>query len=190
MPAPTVVIVSGPPGTGKTYLARQLAARLTLPWYSRDAIKESLFDTLGWLDRQRSKELGAASVAVLFSLLSDTLGTGTSCLTESNFRRTHSSPDFQQLLSATGANPLQIQCSTDGDTLLSRFTARSSSAERHPGHCDDQNIDEFRGELLLGRYEPLDLPGPVLTVDTTRFDDVDVDALAAQVSALLHPDVP
>ncbi|MFE7359159.1 AAA family ATPase [Streptomyces sp. NPDC057543] len=48
--APTVVIVSGPPGTGKTYLARQLATRLTLPWYSRDAIKESLFDTLGWSD--------------------------------------------------------------------------------------------------------------------------------------------
>lgn len=187
MLAPTVVIVSGPPGTGKTYLARQLATRLTLPWYSRDAIKESLFDTLGWSDRQRSKELGAASVAVLFSLLSDALGSGTSCLTESNFRRTLSSPDFQQLLGATGAGVVQIQCSTDGVTLLNRFTARASSAERHPGHCDDQNIDEFRGELLAGRYEPLDLPGPVLTVDTTRFDHVDIDALATQVSALLHP---
>lgn len=188
MPAPTVVIVSGPPGTGKTYLARQLATRLTLPWYSRDAIKESLFDTLGWSDRQRSKELGAASVAVLFSLLSDTLDAGTSCLTESNFRRTRSSSDFRRLLGATGAEAVQIQCSTDGVTLLNRFAARASSAERHPGHCDDQNIDEFREELLAGRYEPLDLPGPVLTVDTTRFDQVDIDVLAAQVSALLHPD--
>ncbi|MFI7364183.1 AAA family ATPase [Streptomyces sp. NPDC050149] len=185
---PTVVIVSGPPGTGKTCLSRQLATRLALPWFSRDTIKEALFDTLGWSDRQRSKELGAASVAVLFSLLSDTLGAGTSCLTESNFRRPHSSPDFQQLLSTTGAEAVQIQCSTDGVILLNRFTARSSSTERHPGHCDDQNIDEFRGELLAGHYEPLDLPGPLLTVNTTRFDHVNIDALAAQVSALLHPD--
>ncbi|MCX4736746.1 hypothetical protein [Streptomyces sp. NBC_01363] len=101
------------------------------------------------------------------------------------FRRTLSSPDFQQLLGATGAGVDQIQCSTDGVTLLNRSIARASSAERHPGHCDDQNVDEFRGELLAGRYEPLDLLGPVLTVDTTRFDDVDIDALATQVSALL-----
>ncbi|MFJ3713316.1 MULTISPECIES: AAA family ATPase [unclassified Streptomyces] len=188
MPVPTVVIVSGPPGAGKTYLARRLAARLALPWYSRDTIKEALFDTLGWSDRSRSKELGSASVAVLFSLLSDTLGSGTSCLAESNFRRTLSSPDFQRLLSTTGAGAVQIQCSTDGETLLARFAARSFSVERHPGHCDDQNIDEFREELLAGRYEPLDLPGPILTVDTTHFDHVDIDALAAQVSALLHPD--
>ncbi|MFB7190321.1 AAA family ATPase [Streptomyces sp. NPDC056230] len=174
-------------GAGKTHLARRLAARLDLPWYSRDTIKEALFDTLGWSDRSRSKELGSASVAVLFSLLSDALGAGTSCLTESNFRRTLSSPDFQRLLSTTGARAVQIQCSTDGETLLNRFTARSFSVERHPGHCDDQNIAEFREELLAGRYEPLDLPGPLLTVDTTHFDHVDIDALAARVSALLHP---
>ncbi|MFB6988731.1 AAA family ATPase [Streptomyces sp. NPDC056304] len=185
-----MIIVSGPPGTGKTYLARQLATRLALPWYSRDTIKESLFDSLGWSDRQRSKELGVASVAVLFSLLSDTLGAKTNCLTESNFRRTHSSSDFQQLLGATGSEAIQIQCHTDGVTLLDRFAARSASAERHPGHCDDQNIDEFREELLAGRYEPLDLPGPVLTVDTTRFDQVNIDALSAQASTLLHPDAP
>lgn len=139
MPVPTVAIVSGPPGAGKTHLARQLAARLALPWYSRDTIKEALFDTLGWSDRSRSKDLGAASVAVLFSLLSDALGAGTSCLTESNFRRTLSSPDFQRLLSTTGAGAVQIQCGTDGETLLNRFTARSLSTERHPCHCDDQN---------------------------------------------------
>lgn len=139
MPVPTVVIVSGPSGAGKTHLARQLAARLALPWYSRDTIKEALFDTLGWSDRSRPKDLGAASVAVLFSLLSDALGAGTSCLTESNFRRTLSSPDFQRLLSTTGAGAVQIQCGTDGETLLNRFTARFLSTERHPGHCDDRN---------------------------------------------------
>ncbi|MFJ6212683.1 AAA family ATPase [Streptomyces sp. NPDC092296] len=190
MPTPTLIVVSGPPGTGKSTLASKLAARLTLPWYSRDGIKESLFDTLGWSDRQRSKELGAASVAVLFTLLSDTLSAGASCLTESNFRRVQSSPDFRRLLEETGARAVQVQCTTQGDVLLERFATRSSSAGRHPGHCDDQNLDEFRAELLAGRYEPLDVPGPVLTQDTTDFHAVDIEALATQLSALLHSDAP
>ncbi|WP_190125474.1 AAA family ATPase [Streptomyces inusitatus] len=181
---PVAVIVSGPPGTGKTALATKLAKLLTLPLYSRDTIKESLFGTLGWSDRQRSKQLGAASATVLFNLLEAALKAGSDCLAESNFRPTHATADFLHLIDRTGCAVVQVRCVADGPVLLERFTARSSSAERHPGHCDDQNADEFRDELLAGSYEPLDLPGPVLTVDTTDFQTIDIPALAAQITAL------
>ncbi|MBE8523062.1 AAA family ATPase [Amycolatopsis sp. H6(2020)] len=52
---PAVIVVSGPPAVGKSTLARELATRLTLPLLSRDAIKEALFDTLGYGDRLQSK---------------------------------------------------------------------------------------------------------------------------------------
>lgn len=48
----TLILVSGPPASGKSYLARLFAERLTLPLYSRDAIKETLFDTLGWSEKR------------------------------------------------------------------------------------------------------------------------------------------
>lgn len=64
-PPATVIIVSGPSCTGKTTLAHRLAAGLTVPVYSRDRIKEALFDTVGWSDRRRSQQLGAAAAAVL-----------------------------------------------------------------------------------------------------------------------------
>ncbi|MFI6030854.1 AAA family ATPase [Amycolatopsis magusensis] len=182
--------MSGPPATGKTALAHTLAARLTLPLYSRDVIKEALFDTLGWSDRQRSKELGAASAAVLFAQLTATLGAGASCLVESNYRRSLASADFQQLITTTGARPLQIQCVTDGEVLLRRFTDRAATIDRHPGHGDDHNVDEFRADLLTGRYEPLDLPGPVLTVDTTDFTTLPLDHLITTITAQLTTDVP
>ncbi|MER6913912.1 AAA family ATPase [Streptomyces sp. NPDC000594] len=187
---PVVVIVSGPPGAGKSTLATKLAALLTLPLYSRDAIKEALFDSLGWSDRQRSRELGAASANVLFALLEDALTAGSDCLAESNFRRSRSTPDFRHLIEQTGCAVVQVQCVVDGPLLLARVAARSASTERHPGHCDGQNADEFRDELLAGRYEPLDLPGPIFTVDTTDFQALDLPALAAQIRGFLHPEAP
>lgn len=167
---------------------------MSLPLLSRDVIKEALFDTLGWKDRLKSKQFGAASALVLFAQLTDILRAGASCLTESNFRRAHSSADFRQLVTDTGARIIQVQCVADGQVLLDRFTTRSASVERHPGHCDETNLDEFRNDLLAGRYEPLDVPGDVLTLDTTDLNAVSVDDLAAQLSALLdhtpQPTVP
>ncbi|MFF2954949.1 AAA family ATPase [Kitasatospora sp. NPDC057965] len=183
---PTVIIVSGPPATGKTAIAGQLAARLHLPVLGRDRIKESLFDVLGWDDREWSKTLGVAAAAALFALLADTLAAGADCIAESTFRPGHSTSDFRKVLAGTGARAIQIQCVTDGPALLARFAARSATADRHPGHRDEHNLDEFHDELMAGRYQPLDLPGPVITVDTTDFATLDLAALATQLTNLLH----
>lgn len=184
---PTLIIVSGPPCTGKSTLAADLAARLGLPYYSRDAVKEALFDTLGWSDRQRSRELGAASAVVLFRLLRDALAAGADCITESNFRPGRSSADFQRLAEHTGARFVQIQCAARGDVLVERFAARSATDGRHPGHCDNGNLEEFRAELSAGRYEPLDIVGPVLDIDTTDVTALDTGQLAEQLTVLLRP---
>jgi predicted kinase len=190
---PTVIAVSGPPAVGKSTLARGLAARLTLPLLSRDAIKEALFDTLGYDDRLQSKRFGAAAAAVLFAQLTDILDAGASCVTESNFRRTHSSDDFRRLMRDTGARVVQVQLTADGATLLERFAARSATADRHPGHGDQDNLEEFSAELLAGAYEPLDVPGEVLTIDATDPAAVPLDDLATQLAALLdhtaHPPI-
>ncbi|KZM71128.1 hypothetical protein AWN90_42205 [Nocardia terpenica] len=161
-----------------------------LPLFSRDVIKEALFDTLGWSDRQRSRELGTAAASVLFALLEHTLSVGVSCVSESNFRPSQSSADFHRLLDNTGAHAVQVQCVTRGDVLLQRFATRSDSDERHPGHRDSGNLDEFRSELLAGRYEPLDLPGPVRTIDTTDFHTMNVQALAAELRVLIGSNTP
>lgn len=58
-----LIIVLGPPCAGKTTLARRIAQEFQLPLIAKDDIKESLFDSLGWRDREWSKKLGRATFA-------------------------------------------------------------------------------------------------------------------------------
>ncbi len=59
------IIISGPPGAGKTTIGKLLSKELSLPFFYKDEIKESLFDTLGWSDAEWSKKLGVASMKIL-----------------------------------------------------------------------------------------------------------------------------
>jgi predicted kinase len=61
-PEPTpIVVVCGPPASGKTTLARAIADDLRLPLLSKDAVKEVLFDALGSGDRAWSLRVGLAT---------------------------------------------------------------------------------------------------------------------------------
>lgn len=41
------ILVAGVPAAGKGRMAQELSQRLGLPWLSKDAIKEKLYDTVG-----------------------------------------------------------------------------------------------------------------------------------------------
>src|SRR5215831_17827192 len=65
------VVVSGPPASGKTTLARALAPALGLPLIAKDTIKQALMTVLPVPDVPASRTIGRASVAALLAVAAE-----------------------------------------------------------------------------------------------------------------------
>ncbi len=163
---PPLVIVSGAPASGKTTLARRLAAALSLPLLTKDDIKEALFDVLGPADIEQSRQLGRASYRVLYVIAARLLESGVGALLESNFERGGSEAHLRPLASV--ANAALVLCRTTNEEIARRYTERAASGKRHPGHLGAALIPRLLANLDAGVYEGLDLNIPTLTVDTTK----------------------
>lgn len=151
---PALMIILGSPASGKTTLARQLAAELGLPCLCKDDIKEALFDALGTGMRDWSRDLSEASFAALTALARAQLGAGLSCIVEGNWRSAHAGA-LLGMLNPFGARAAQVCCRAEPHEIVRRFTVR----QRHAGHLDGV----LRDELPLDRgSEPsfMELPGP------------------------------
>jgi len=181
MSKPLLIIISGLPGTGKTTISKRIAKELSLPLINRDEIKEALFDTLGIKDREWSKKLGVASYKILYQIIDSFLQANRTIIIESNFKPEFDDKRFLDLQKIYKFESIQIICKTDGEILFERFKKRSESGERHPGHVDDQNYDEFKEILLQGKYQALNLGSDTLDIDTTNFDTIDYNSIFSAI---------
>jgi tRNA(Arg) A34 adenosine deaminase TadA/predicted kinase len=182
---PLVLIVTGPPASGKSTLGEQLALRLGLPFLSKDLFKEILFDQLGWSDREWSRRLGGASMALLFRSAAALLEAGQSVALESNFYPAWDTPQLRRLADQFGCRFVQVVCTASGPTLVERYRRRIVTCERHPGHTDSEWLEEMLSRLLSERWNALDLEGPVISVDTER--EAPVDAIVEEIRKAVRP---
>lgn len=179
--SPLVVVVTGPPASGKSTIARAIAEGLPAPLIAKDPIKELLFDALGAGDPQWSKKLGLATYALLFLAVEEEVRAGRSCVLEANFDHIEASAQLSALQLREPFRAHQIVCTASRDVLVERFVARSGS--RHPGHIDDERLGDVVESIDAGRWRALDLEGEVIEVDTTSWAGVDVDDLVQRAAA-------
>lgn len=175
--APLLVIITGKPATGKTTLGQRLAADLALPYFSKDGVKETLFDALGVDDLAWSRRLGMASFALLRYVTDVTLSARRSLMVEANFLAEYDAPFYQTMAERHGARVAQVWLTAQSETLAQRFERRAASERRHPGHLELAHLDGFRSRLLSDDDAPLPLAGALRTVDTTDFNTIDYHSL-------------
>jgi predicted kinase len=122
--ATPVVFVSGPPASGKTYVADLLAAHLSLPLIAKDRIKETLFDALGTGDTAWSRSLGRATFALLYAALERQLEAGRPVIVEANFDAIHAPAKLAELRRRYDFRPFEVHCTASLEVLRHRYAAR------------------------------------------------------------------
>jgi len=169
LPPRTFVVVSGPPGSGKTTLALAIAPALRLPLIAKDTIKEALMSVLPVPDTEASRLLGRASVAALYAVAAQSEG----AVLESVWHRSQTLPDLQRL----GGNVVEVYCRCDARLAAQRYAARAPS--RPPGHFDSLRLPAELWNDEVAR--PVAGGWPVLEVSTDA--PVDLEPLLRRIQA-------
>jgi predicted kinase len=156
---PTLVVVSGPAGTGKTTLAHELAKAIGCPAISRDEIKEGMVHAANTFEPAANDPLTRRTLPVFFSVLRLLLEAGVTVVAEAAFQDQVWSPNLEPL--AQIADLRIVQCHTDPDTARQRMRGRVSTRR---AHADPEVIDDPR---YFDDFVRVALAVPSIEVDTT-----------------------
>ena len=178
-----LVIVTGPPATGKSTLAPLVASRYGSTLLAKDEIKEELFDTLGTGDAGWSRRLSDASFATMFALAGDALGSGGSVVLEGNMRvGAHEGAIRALLTRSSSIRCVQVLCTVAEDVRRERIERRAREPLRHAGHLDTFTL--FASAMAVF----LDIPSIRLVFDGSESSKATEQLFAALDVSLQQPD--
>lgn len=193
------ILICGMPASGKTTMARRLSERLGVSMFSKDEIKELLYDTIGFRSREEKVALGVGAMEAMYYAAGQVFAAGGSAILENNFEWA-SENGLRALLDKYGCTPVTIQLTGDYMTIYERFLLRDRSPERHRGHVVNTQYPELPGPRP--EYEPISfrqfvegftsrgmadfhIGGPRLVVDVTDLSQVDYEQVTRDLLSIL-----
>lgn len=163
---PTLVVVSGPIGSGKTTLAHKIARAVGCPVVSRDEIKEGLAHGSPEFRPAPGDELTARALPVFFGVLELLLRAGVTTVAEAAFQDRVWRPGLEPLRGL--ANLRVVHCLVASDVALHRAMQRSAADPVRRVHVNPQpgrdNSDFVRHHDAFDRVS---VEAPWIEVDTT-----------------------
>jgi predicted kinase len=184
---PTLVVVSGPMGSGKTTLAHAIASAVGCPAICRDEIKEGMLHATGGgatsFVPAPGDELTARTLPVFFGVLDVLLRAGVSTVAEAAFQDHVWRPRLGPLLSL--AQLRIVHCTVDADLAFRRALRRAQDNPLRRAHADPDPEDpraEAEHRLHHLAYRRISLDAPSLEVDTTDGYRPGLDQIVAFVN--------
>jgi predicted kinase len=171
MTLPTLVIVSGPAGSGKTTLAHRLAATIGCPALCRDEIKEGMAAATPGFIPGPSDALTLRTYSVFFAAIRLFLEHGVTHVAEAAFQHDNWVRGLESLQSL--AQLRIVRCHVELAIARARAQQRRSQQRSRAAHDDVGHFSVDRS------FEPIQLNTPTLDVDTGDGYSPDLEAIAA-----------
>ena len=193
-----VIVLTGMPATGKSTICKALAEHFGYPVVEKDAIKEELFDTVGFTCYAQKRALDHAANAIVIHVVEQILKTNGSVIVDNNFDDI-SGKRFTALMEKYTPKCACVFLHGDLDVLHERYTIRDNAHARHLGHVLQDHYpphpgdslhytmtrDEFYEKFMKRGMDSFVCPGRRLEVDTTDFANVNPSWIVGQVQNML-----
>jgi predicted kinase len=179
-----LVIISGPSASGKTTIGKRIADELDYSFYSKDQIKEELFDSgsrstysFAWYEKQATNKF--------YALLEQAVKEGKSLVIESDFHKSAEKPI--RLCINKNVQIVEVYCFAKGLVRFKRYIKRNESQSRHHGHHDRRWYPVMLFMCLSNYLNiywpnlPLKLSHEVLMIDSSDFSKIDYPSILDRI---------
>ena len=158
MGTPTLIIVSGPAGSGKTTLAHELAAAVGCPALCRDEIKEGMVASNPGFVPAISDPLTVRTYELFFEAIALFLKAEVTLVAEAAFQH---AIWWQGLQPLTGLATLKIiRCHVPDAVARERQLTRLAAQATRTAHIDTEHLSVDR------TFDAIHVDAPTLDVDT------------------------
>ena len=193
------ILVTGMPAAGKSTMAEIMSERLKLPVVSKDAIKELLFDNVGFQSREEKVNLGIVSMRIMYNAAGQLMKAGQPFILENNFEA--SEHGIENLLEKYHYSALTVTLTGDYKVIYQRFLERENSPDRHRGHVVNDcypekkknnlktlkvktiSYENFVCGIEKRGFDAFCVDGKQIKVDTTDFSKINMEELFSQIKA-------
>ena len=160
---PTLVVVSGPAGSGKTTLAHTLARTVGCPAICRDEIKEGMVHATGEFTAGPGDDLTLRTLPTFFGVLELLLRAGVTTVAEAAFQDRVWRPRLEPLRAL--ADLRIVHCLVDADTAWSRIRRRREEDPLRRAHPDREWMADHA--TRHAGFDRVAVDAPSMEVDTT-----------------------
>ena len=195
----TVIVLAGMPASGKSTLSKHISRVLSFPVLEKDAIKEEIFDTVGFRCYTEKRNCDHAANAVLLRVLESLLKSGTSAIIDNNFD-VPSAARLDSLLEKYGARCITVFLGGETEAFYKRYVERDRLHLRHLGHVVQERYpllasdsadytmsrDEFDEKFVKRGMTDIKIRGHRIDVDATYPEKINLDELTEKITGLIE----